>query len=104
MKLIQAVIDRFPGIPAYIDTRAHVYLSLGEWKKAVDDFQVSMSQFANEQSVHAGLVTAYEHLGMTELAERHRKIAARLQARTLATAPRVPSRLPEDQPQSTVVP
>ncbi len=79
LKIIQEVIQRFPNNPAFVDTRGHVYLKLGEWKKAVDDFQVSLTQFADQATVHVGLVEAYENLGMKDLAERHRAIAEHLQ-------------------------
>ena len=81
MKLIEAVIKRFPNVPAYIDTRGHVYLKQRDWKKAIDDFEISMTQFANEPTVHAGLAEAYQNLEMFELATRHRKISEQLLSR-----------------------
>lgn len=87
MKLIQAVIDRFPKVPAYIDTRAHVFLRQGQWRKAADDFQISMGSFASEPSVHEGLAEAYANLEMTELAERHQKIAEYLRTQKARALP-----------------
>jgi tetratricopeptide (TPR) repeat protein len=97
MKLIEAVIARFPNVPAYIDTRGHVYLKMKEWSKAVDDFQVSITQYANEPSVHSGLTEAYQNLGMFELATRHRKISEQLlsQRPQNAATPEVPQAPPE---------
>lgn len=78
MQLISEVIRRFPDTPAYIDTRGQVYLRMKEWEKAVDDFQISLSQFSGEPSVHEGLTEAYEHLNRMDLADRHRALAKML--------------------------
>ena len=90
MKLISLVIDKYPDVPAYVDTRAHVYLKMKEWKKAITDFQISMREFANEPAVHAGLAEAYENLGMTELAVRHRKIEEQLIANRGTSGAQIP--------------
>jgi hypothetical protein len=68
-----------------------------EWSKAVDDFQVSITQYANEPSVHSGLTEAYQNLGMFELATRHRKISEQLlsQRPQNAATPEVPQAPPE---------
>ena len=87
MKLIEAVLDRFPGVPAYVDTRAHVHLKKGEWRKAVDDFQVSIGTFPEEPTVHDGLAEAYANLEMEELAERHRNVAEYLRTQKAKATP-----------------
>ena len=81
MKLIQAVLERHPDVAAYVDTRGQVYLRLKEWKKAIDDFQVSIVQYPNERSIHLGLHEAYSQLGMQELADRHWQIVESLDER-----------------------
>ena len=79
MALIAAVIAKFPDEPAYIDTRGHVFLKMGRWKEAVDDFQVSLTRFASEPSVHQGLAEAYQNLGMKDLAQQHAALATQLE-------------------------
>jgi len=84
--LIDAVILRNPDVPAYIDTRAHVYLAMEKWEEAITDFQISMTQFANEASVHQGLAQAYRSLEMTELADRHETISFQLAEQALISS------------------
>ncbi|MBB3206303.1 tetratricopeptide (TPR) repeat protein [Rhodopirellula rubra] len=79
MKLISTVLDRHPNTPAFIDTRANIYLEQQKWQLALDDFQVSLTEFPEVESVHRGMARAYHNLNMLELEERHRLIADHLQ-------------------------
>jgi tetratricopeptide (TPR) repeat protein len=85
--LIDAVIEANPGVPAYIDTRGHVYLAMKQWENAISDFQISLTQFATEPTVHEGLAEAYRNLDMTELADRHDAISLQLAEKMLTSNP-----------------
>lgn len=71
MALITKVLEKFPNVPAYVDTRGQIYLRMKEWQKAIDDFQISLTQFSDQPELHKGLAEAYRALGISELADRH---------------------------------
>ncbi|MEO1990878.1 MAG: hypothetical protein ABGW78_03025 [Pirellulales bacterium] len=76
--LIQTVIAKHPDNAAYIDTRANIYLGMKKWSLALADFQISLTKYSHEPSVHDGLARAYSELQMTDLAKTHEKTAKRL--------------------------
>jgi Flp pilus assembly protein TadD len=71
---VNLALDREPTNPHFLDTRGHIYLLLGRWKDAAVDLEAVLAR-VDAASVHAALATAYENLGQSELAAKHRRQA-----------------------------
>ncbi len=75
LQLIEAVLKAAPGDPEFRDTRGQILLKLGRWQEAITDFEAVLRVFPDNLAIHQRLATAYEHLGMSEIAEKHRAFA-----------------------------
>lgn len=78
LEMIQPVVSKEPKNHYVRDTRGHIFLKLGRWKEAIDDLEYAVAELRNHSSTHRGLATAYEKLGLTDLAEKHSRIAQSL--------------------------
>ncbi|TWT37090.1 Tetratricopeptide repeat protein [Posidoniimonas corsicana] len=61
-----------PNNPRFRETRGQAYLHLKRWREALDDLEHSLNAMPDSPGVHAGLATAYEAVGETQLADIHR--------------------------------
>lgn len=75
---MNAIIKEKPVGPEYRDTRAHIYLELGQWEQAITDFESTLPQLTTRIETHEGLQKAYTNLEMTELADQHQRLAETL--------------------------
>ncbi|MGC1272870.1 MAG: tetratricopeptide repeat protein [Planctomycetaceae bacterium] len=75
---ISPVIERFPDVTNFRDTRGEIYLRLGDWESAIADFERALPGLRDNSRIHESLATAYERLGHAEIAMRHRREAERL--------------------------
>ena len=71
--LIDQALARSPGDPRLHGTRGEVLIKMGRWKDAVSEIEAALAGGANTPALHAALATAYDRLGMPEMAAEHRK-------------------------------
>jgi uncharacterized protein HemY len=72
LAMIDELLKEEPNNPFFLDTRGHVYAKLGKYKEAVGDFERSLPNARDKKSCHVKLADLYEHLGMKDLASKHR--------------------------------
>ncbi|HEX6985296.1 MAG TPA: tetratricopeptide repeat protein [Planctomycetaceae bacterium] len=77
LAIIEPVIERFPDEPHFLDTRGEIYLRQGRWEEALRDLERALPRLKGNARIHESLATVYERLGRPEIAERHRREAAR---------------------------
>lgn len=75
LALIDAVLARWPDQPNYRDTRGQILMRLGRWQEACLDLEAALPRMTNKKSTHQALAEAYQHLGQTEKAAQHRRLA-----------------------------
>lgn len=73
--LIEPVVERYPQIGRFHDTRGHIYVKLGRWKEAVADLEFALRELNGSSATHAALAEAWEHLGDQDLADEHRRLS-----------------------------
>lgn len=78
LKVINTVLERFPGKARFRDTRGEVYLAMERWEDAKQEFEAALPQLANDPRIHRSLAKAYAELGFQSLATDHRDAAAQL--------------------------
>lgn len=83
LRIINQVIEQFPGQPELHDTRGHIQLELANWKNAINDLEISLGADRRRISTHEGLAKAYSSLGNENLAARHLEIVKGIQGEEL---------------------
>jgi predicted Zn-dependent protease len=58
------------------ETRGQIYLKLQQFTPAIADLEVALNAEELRTQVHESLVQAYEAVGQTEIAQRHRELAS----------------------------
>ena len=72
LAIINDLIRQEPANPFFLDTRGHVYAKMGKFKEAVTDIERALPNARDKSAAHVLLADLYEHLGMTDLAAKHR--------------------------------
>jgi predicted Zn-dependent protease len=75
LRLIDAALVANPKDPRFRGTRGHILAKLERWKEALPDLEASIAAFPDEPIVHERLTIVYSKLGLTDMAEQHRKWA-----------------------------
>jgi predicted Zn-dependent protease len=75
LDLVNAALVKFPRHPMLLETRGRVLLLSERWEEARVDLETVAFVKQSDTSLHEALATCYEQLGMTEHAERERKLA-----------------------------
>ncbi len=70
---VNEALEREPNEVRFRETRGQVLVELGRWDEAVVDLELALNGILDAGPVHTALATAYEHLGMAELAAVHRR-------------------------------
>ncbi len=81
LNVINEVVKNFPDNPEFRDTKGHVLMAMERWQEAIVEFEATLEPLGNRVASHEALENAYEKLGNTEIAERHRSIVATLRKR-----------------------
>lgn len=76
LQLAADAVTAFPAQANFRETRGQILAKLGRYKEAVTDLELALSALSQMPSIHAALAKAYEALGDTELAARHRELSA----------------------------
>ncbi len=75
LALSDAAIKQLPDNPHFRDTRGQILLKLERWEDALTELKLAQRGMPKDPNVHTGLATAYDKLGLSELAGLHRKQA-----------------------------
>ena len=75
LALAETAVQHWPGETHFRDTRGQILVKLGRYKEALGDLEIAQRATPDNPSVHAALAIAYDHLGMSSLAEGHRRMA-----------------------------
>jgi tetratricopeptide (TPR) repeat protein len=73
--IIQPLLERFPNVAAYRDTRGRVLVKLGRYQDAISDLEFALPELGATPSAHIALAEAYRGIGMSELAGEHERLA-----------------------------
>lgn len=73
LNLISLAIEKAPGEITYLDTRANIYIKMEKWKEAQLDLVAVLRSNPNFPNVHKNLALVYDRLGVSDLAEDHRR-------------------------------
>lgn len=74
--IIQAALEKQPNDPDLRETRGQILVSLGRWVDAVKDLEFALPLVQVKKGAHTALAEAYQGLGMQDLADEHRRLAA----------------------------
>jgi predicted Zn-dependent protease len=75
LKMIQLVVERFPGEVVYRETRGQILAKMRKWKEAVADLEVVLTKYPANPDLHRALADAYRHLGEAAMAAEHERLA-----------------------------
>ncbi len=76
LSLSNAALEAMPEHPYFRDTRGQILVKLGRYQDAISDLEVALKAPEIAKDVHAALASAYDELGLKDLAESHRLLAA----------------------------
>ena len=80
LRLMDAAVDRWPDVPDYRDTRGQILHRLGRDADALDDLERALAGGVRSRETHRTLAAVYDGLGRSEMAARHRELAAEANA------------------------
>jgi len=79
LQIISSVVDEFPDVPTFRDTKGQIHVKRGEWKQGLVDLEAALPFMKDNLELHQSLAKIYEQLGKPELASEHSRIAADLE-------------------------
>lgn len=77
LALADVAVQRWPEEVHYRDTRGQILVKLKRYQDALADLEAAQQGMPDNAGLHAALAKTYEGLGMTSLAEGHRRQAER---------------------------
>ena len=81
LQIVNEVLKRYPDLAAVRDTRGHILLAMKRYFEAVADFEFALPRLGPMAApTHKALAEAYTAMNLPDLAEEHRRRAARLEA------------------------
>ncbi|MBX7102711.1 MAG: tetratricopeptide repeat protein [Gemmataceae bacterium] len=96
--MIDQVIAKYGGQPAFYGTRGEILAKKKQYKEALPDLEKGIKAMPMSLELHASLAECYEHLGIKSMAEVHSKRADELRKKMpnrpgTPTAPAEPPKL-----------
>jgi tetratricopeptide (TPR) repeat protein len=86
LELVNLALEQDPDSARYRETRGQVLARMSRWKDALPDLEAALAAFPDSPELHRALDEVYGHLGLDELAARHRGLARAKAARPAAPA------------------
>jgi tetratricopeptide (TPR) repeat protein len=87
LSIMDAVIKEAPPNAEFIDTRAHILMKLNRWNDAISDLEFSLQTLGDRKLTHIALAEAYDHIGLADLAKRHRELGDQVKPEKLDESP-----------------
>lgn len=75
LSIVEVLVQKWPNVAFYRDTRGHAYAKLGRWNEAISDLEFAVENMPENASAHRVLAQAYRDLGMESLASQHETLA-----------------------------
>lgn len=88
LEVIDPVVNKFPQVSHFRDTRGEIYLRMEQWNEALLDLEKALPDMKHDPRIHESLATAYDGLNQPEIASKHRQQAVKLRAEKPGTADR----------------
>ena len=83
IELFQRAVEIYPKAYNGYNSLGYAYIEKGDYSSAIHCFQLAIQHFPDKYEGHYDLAAAYDKSGQKELAEKHRKIAKKLEERTI---------------------
>ncbi|MBA3311889.1 MAG: tetratricopeptide repeat protein [Planctomycetaceae bacterium] len=77
LEIIDPIVERFPDVAHFRDTRGEIYLRMNRWNDALQDLERALPSLRENPRIHESLASVYEGLDQPEMAKRHRQEAAK---------------------------
>jgi uncharacterized protein HemY len=74
LSLIDQALTQAPRDPRLHGTRGQVLVKLERWKEAITELEAALAGGEASKSIHEAIATAYDHVGMKDMGEEHRKV------------------------------
>jgi len=83
IELFQRAVEIYPKAFNAYNSLGYAYIEKSDYSSAIHCFQLAIQHFPEKFEGHYDLATAYEKSGQMELAEKHQKIAKRMEAESI---------------------
>jgi tetratricopeptide (TPR) repeat protein len=93
LQIIDSVIEKFPKIATFHDTKGFVLMKMGMWEAALTEFETALPGMRDNIEIHKSLATVYREVQQPELADEHDRIVADLEK-----AARIKKAIPDGNP------
>ncbi|MFO0942444.1 MAG: hypothetical protein U0930_17035 [Pirellulales bacterium] len=75
LSLVDTALKSVPNQPQIRETRGQILVKMKQYKDAIQDLEFALSAKVEPKPIHESLAVAYEAIGLTDLANTHRKMA-----------------------------
>ncbi|MEZ6131850.1 MAG: tetratricopeptide repeat protein [Planctomycetaceae bacterium] len=79
LKLIDAVVAKYPDNAAFRETRGQILVRLERYQEALEELEFALPTYRDQPELHESLIRIYEHLKLPDLAAQHQIILTNLQ-------------------------
>ena len=80
LQIIDSVIARDPDLAEFHDTKGHILLARNDWQGAISEFERALAGMVPRAETHFALATAYEKIGLPDIAVKHKQLAENLKS------------------------
>ena len=74
LRIMNSVVERWPEVAVYRDTRGQILAKMKRWEDALDDLEAALPGMPRDRRLHGALAEVYRHLNKTSLSEKHTQI------------------------------
>ena len=78
LTIIDSVLECWPDVAQYRDTRGQILVKLERWEDALEDLERALPQMTRDRQLHEALAQIYGKLGQASLAKKHEQLAKNL--------------------------
>lgn len=79
LALANRALKVMPERPEFLDTRGEIYLRMKRFPEAISDLEKAVKGSVPQQRIHESLAEAYESIGQSGIATKHRERAAAIE-------------------------
>jgi tetratricopeptide (TPR) repeat protein len=79
LKIIDSVLESFPNIATFHDTKGYILMKRGEWEQSLTELEIALPKMRDNIELHRSLATVYRKLGKPSLADEHERIIQELE-------------------------
>ena len=90
LELSNLAIERAPRDLNFRDTRGRIYVKMGRLKEALNDLEAALTAAPDDAQLHRALAEVYGHLGLSDMAAEHKRLAEKKPADKAVSPPAKP--------------